>query len=201
MQKKPLALIIVSLIIALAGAVGFYIYENSRIEEPPFSEDISFEDLQKDPRLIEKESFSLYLPEGWQESEAGPQFVLKARKDSEEFASQAAESLGFKSYLAVTLDDLGTKDLSSYIEALKEFMFQTMEEVSFEEKEQETVDGLSVRFVEAGGTDENLELKILMAFVQDQESKAWTLVFNTTDSYWEEYKEDFYESVRSFDLK
>jgi len=59
----------------------------------------------------------------------------------------------------------------------------------------------SARAFEAEMVQQEIDFKVLVVAIQEDENNVWVISCNTLKSKWDDYREMFAESVKSFTLK
>lgn len=145
--------------------------------------------------------FEITLPAGWRKTEPIMGASAMAVNANEQLSDPAAQKINFKSYVAVSYDTLQGKNLSGYLQTVKNQLSQTISNVIFTNEQDTMINGISARAIEAELTQQGVNYKILMIVVSGKGNDVWIMSFNTTKSSWDGYKENFSNIAKSFSLK
>ncbi len=204
MKKK--IIILVFFIIILAILSGFYFFKQDKYIDLPENiknnieknNQLSNEQIQK--KLI-TDDFEITLPMGWEQTVPAIGTSAMAINKEEKSDDPTIQKINFKSYFAVSYDILQGKNLNGYLQNIKNTLSQTISNVVFTNEQDLLVNNKSARAVEAQLTQQGVDFKVLMIVIEGQEDDVWVISFNTTESYWDNYKGIFSDIVKSFILK
>lgn len=207
--------------ITALGAAGFYISQNFNqgdsegLPSVPLTatnrEADSDGDIPEVPKeapkgtLLTKEDFEITLQPGWREAQNPPEGVLTMAIDSEEDLSSAASSSDYRTNLTVKSDDLTkystVNTLETYTESIKTTLVQLIEDIKFTYEKRDTVNGNDALFVECESTQNKVDFKTLLVFVQGDNNFIYALSFNAFQNSWASYRDAFYRMAESFKLR
>lgn len=183
--------------------------ENDRTENRP---ELSSENQEVvsgvDQPAIQKETgnnlvtddFQITPPPGW-EGRPAPEGVLAiAINPSEIMTDQEAVKIGFKSYFAVNKDDLQGKTREEYIRFMEEEIGKISSSMNFDTVWTTKANGKDATVLDISINRQDVDFKISLFLVWNGED-VWVISFNTTEDKWEEYKDVFFTSGTSFELK
>jgi hypothetical protein len=208
-MKKIIILIIVIVVVVVVLGTGIVIYfmrqnsadtrdyiQNSNLKEPlP-------ESGGQSQNKIATDDFSITLPKGWSKTiDTMPGIVAMAANPNEKINDDAAQSINFKSYLTISSDVLSGKTLQEYMQLVKNELRSVASDAIFSNENALTINNKPARAFEMEMTQRGVNFKVLLVGIQESEDSVWFLSYNTVKSSWENYKESFSESVRSFIFK
>jgi len=147
-----------------------------------------------------REKFSVKIADGWEERVAPEGIVAIVVNGSEEIEETAAKEIGFNSYYAINHDVLRGENLESHIKYEKAGLLQVAPNIEFIEEEKTEINGSDAYFMEAEFNDGSLDYKVFIVIVMDDDD-IWSVSFNTTRQYGEEYRELAREIFESFTIK
>ncbi|MFA5355376.1 MAG: hypothetical protein WC302_01395 [Candidatus Paceibacterota bacterium] len=219
---KKIVLISVILIIVLAILAGFYIFNKNKLsvvppedipqnDEPSEASDqnelladnqTEMDDAAKERNKLVTDDFSMDLPVGWSKTQnTMAEVTAMAANMNEDIGDAAAQAINFKSYLAVSSDLLQGKTMDEYMSSVKSELQTAVPGIIFTNENSLTINGKPTRAIEAEMTQQGVNFKVLIVVVQSDDAEVWVMSYNTVKSSWDEYKEDFSESARSFVIK
>jgi len=148
------------------------------------------------------DDFSMELPIGWSKvANAVAGVTAMAANVNENVSDAAAQSINFKSYLAVSLDSLLGKTMREYMQSIKGELQKSILGIVFSNENDLMINGQSAHAVEAEMSKQGINLKVLIVTIQGDGDDVWVISYNTLKSSWEAYKEEFSNSIKSFILK
>ena len=182
MSKKTL-IILVMLFIILAGLIlaYFFIFKSSK-------------------DIIDKERFSVKLPEGWTETDSVPGAAATAMNNQEQITDPGAQKINFQTYYSVVYDTFNEKTEKDYLEKIKDSLKQGFSEIQIFDAEKKSINGKDIYFIESELKQSGVEFKVLLA-VNIIDKEVWIISFNTLKSNWDKYKDLFYQIAESFKIK
>ena len=212
MNSKILILLILMSLIGLGGA-GVFVYKNK--EETPLIPLIkeeakpaikeSFNVVQGKETLLVKDDFTITLPVGWQEVTDFPEVLVMAIDAREEITNEKAKNIDFKTNFSIKSDDIGKYSklhgAQEYIESVKTSLVQLIPSIEFTHEEQGIIDGNNAFFIECESTQEGINFKTLLVFIEGSNNIIWVISFNTFQNSWLTYRDLFYQIAESFRLK
>jgi len=194
-MKKHVILVII-LVILITGAIGFYLYKNGKLTGQKPEEGAP----QTEENIVTKDGFSLKMPDGWTEV-ANPQGSLMTAVDANEVITDVnAQQLNFRSYFSVIPDNLGDKTKEQYYQEIKDSLKQAFPDVLFSREDTGVVDNKDTYFLEAEFNQEGVDFRVLLV-INMGENDIWIISFNTLKSSWDNYKDVFYNTAKSFKVR
>ncbi|MDD4531557.1 MAG: PsbP-related protein [Candidatus Pacebacteria bacterium] len=189
MKKNTLIILLVAAILLIGGAV--YLFEKNEL---PF-----FVQNTEQSKLVNGD-FEMILPAGWAQVEETMGALAMAKKPEEKIDDPAAEKIGFKSYLAVSYDVLDGRDLSGYMQDVKNELPHFVPDTTFGEEKDMSVDGQPAKTLEVDMEKDGAALRSLIVAVEGKNKDIWTISFSTTKSNWDKYEKSFLDAVDTFKL-
>jgi hypothetical protein len=187
-KKQPL--------VGLEGSSGETQVENQAADQPE-TNSIAVENKQ-----LVTDDFSIELPVGWSKIDDEVEGVLAiAMNLNETVQDEAAKKINFKSYLAVSLDVLQGKTLEEYVQFAKGELQKSISGISFDNENEVVINERSARAFEAEMVQQEITFKVLIVAIKGEGDDVWVISCNTLKSSWDDYREMFAESVKSFVLK
>lgn len=185
-NKKWIVIVIIILILALGAVAGVYLINKKSNDEGT---------------LLEKNDFSVYIPEGWIETNppAGVNTMIIAAE--EDIAGTPAEKINFRTYYSVIYDNLSENSKEDYIATSKKSLVDAIPGLEITEENSETINDRDVYFMEAEFNQRDVNFKSLITIVSGEEDDIWIISFNTMKDNWKKYKDIFYDVSESFELK
>lgn len=147
------------------------------------------------------DDFSINLPVGWKQTAPVMGASAMAINANENISDPAAQKINFKSYFAISYDTLQNKSMSEYLQTVKSGLQQAIQDAVFTKEQDMTMGSRSAHAIEMELTQQGVNFKILMVVIAGQGKDIWVISFNTTKSSWDGYKEMFYSTANSFNLK
>lgn len=196
MKNKILIAIIIILVLAIGIGIGIYF---SRGDKAPKS--IYGPEAKEGGARLEKEDFSISMPEGWAEMGAPTGISAMVVYSSEKIIDPAAQKINFRTYFSVVYDMLAGKTLEEYIQSVKDILPQSIPGIVMTHEESSSIDNREAYFIEAEFTQKNIDFKILLTLTKGKEQDIWIISFNTAASNWDIYKDLFYQIAKSFKVK
>jgi hypothetical protein len=194
-KKVLISAIVIIILIALAGV---YVYQNQLFSQQNQNNSQN-EQLNEE---IVTDDFSIELPKNWKNTNDAIEGVSVIAMNSDEIINNAAaEEIGFKSYLAISPDALNERTMEDYMQQVKDELQIAIPEISFSEEADIYINDKLTKKLEADIMQENINFKVVVFIVQEDENNVWILSYNTTDNNWDSYREEFYSSANSFILK
>ncbi|OGZ24660.1 MAG: hypothetical protein A2896_01865 [Candidatus Nealsonbacteria bacterium RIFCSPLOWO2_01_FULL_43_32] len=214
-QKHSKILIILVVLTALAGA-GFFVYKN--LAEPKIAEDetlvavsddqLVIKEAAPEATLLVKDDFQITLPPGWQEVQEVKDFpgVLTMAVDAkEEIQDEKAKNIDFQTNFSIKRDDLAKysslSGAADYVKSIKDSLAQLIPGINFTHEEQRTIGGRNAFFIECESTQQEIDFKTLLVFIEGNNQTIWAISFNTFQDSWTAYRDLFYQTAESFRLK
>lgn len=199
MKDKVILIIIIILALVIGIGIGFYL-SGSRDDEEKGSKSIYGPEAKEEGVRLEKEDFSISMPEGWAEMGAPTGVSAMVVYTSEEITDPAAQKINFKTYFSVIYDVLAGKTLEEYIQSAKDVLPQSIPDIVVTHEEDGIVDNQDAYFMEAEFTQRGIDFKILLTIIKGRGQDVWIVSFNTAVSNWDNYKDLFYQIAESFKI-
>ena len=152
-------------------------------------------------RLVTKDNFSLRVPDAWVETQAPTGVSLMLKNNSEQITNQAAKQIGFKSYLAVIRDNLGSNTIENYLSLSKDALKQAIPGITFAKEDSTSIGGRQAKVLEADISQQGINFKVLMFIISGENKEVWVISFNALSENWNANKSLFYQIAWSFKLK
>lgn len=148
-------------------------------------------------KVMDKESFSLKYPAGWQETAAPAGIAAIVTNNQEELNSPEAN---FHPYFSV-IEDAFDKGLPQFVQDYKAEIKKAMPSISFIKEEDIKVNDRDIHTLEAEGMDQNLPFKAMFAIIPGKAKAMWILSFNAPKISWPANSDIFLSILNSFKLK
>ena len=201
-MKKTLVFLII-IIVVIAG-FGFY-YLNQSSKQPDNRALLQVE--SDNPPVAEKtdhpyvgDDFTFIPPQGWIQTSIPSTLVAYQNAQETQAPGSAAAKINFKSYLAVSFDNVNGQDANELKDLVKRQIQSVAPGVSFISETERLVDDRPAVFLEADLLMQDVDFKILMVIIMG-EDKYFTLSGNTTMEMWTDYRDIFYAAAESFKIK
>lgn len=202
MKNKTIVSVLIILGIALAVFIGIYFIKQNK---PPIDssqnigQQINTEQTQN--KKIVTDDFEIDVPAGWEKTAPAMGASAMAVKIDENLNDPAAQKINFKSYFAVSYDTLQDKNMSEYLQIVKNGLQQTVPGVVFTKDQDMSINSKPAHIIEAELVQQGVNFKILLVVITGQGKDVWVMSFNTNKNSWDGYKETFYSIANSFSLK
>lgn len=194
-KKSPVMAIVVAVIIIGIGVGAYFVMQNTDDENA----NVSNTNQVAESRYT-ADTFSFVQPEGWeQRSIQGTLVAFQDPNDSYPEGSVEATNQ-FKSYMAVVFDNVHERTMAEIVELNKEATIQANPSVAFTTEVEETIDGQPAIILEGQMTQQDVNFSIFMAFVA-KGNRYFVVTGNTVTDKWDDYKDTFYGSARSFQFE
>lgn len=190
MNKKTLIISII-LAVVLVGAVLVYFL----VLKPSIVTNI---ESQKD--IMENESFSVKLPEGWVEIDPVYESLAMAIKGEELIIDTNAQEINFRSYYSILRDVYNKENEQEYLNEVRESLKQSFTGLTVANEETRETDNGKIYFIDSKFNQQNIDFRVLLA-IKIKDQSVWIISFNTIEEKWEEYKNLFYQVAESFKIK
>jgi len=149
--------------------------------------------------LLVKEDFKITLPPGWQEDTSFLTVLLMAIDTREEIVN---EDIDFRTNFSLKKDDLGNyqtlNSAKEYTESVKMSLIQVIPIIEFTDEKEGTISGHNAFFIECESTQDEVDFKTLLVFMEESNGVIWALSFNTFQDSWLIYRPIFYQMAESF---
>lgn len=182
-------ILIGAIVVVLAGAGAWFYFNQDKGGNLP------------EANLLERESFSVLMPEGWQEADTGDDFSAIVINNQEEVVNAKAQEINFKTYFAVNPDSLQGTDLADYIQLFKEQIVQMDVGAVFANEREISIDGREASAFEINMRQSEIDFKVLAVLVKGDGDDLWIITFNTLAENWDGYQNLLSQIVESFQLK
>lgn len=197
---KNKILIIVVILVVLAAGIGIGIYLSKGGEKTDHGSAYGRE-AGKGGSVLEKNDFSIVMPEGWAEMAAPTGVSAMMVNVNEEVTEPEAQKINFKTYYSVVYDTLNERSKEEYFQSIAVTLRQTVPDIVIVHEEEEKIDNQDAYFVEAEFNQRDIDFKILLVIFTGEGEGVWILTFNGLKSAWNDYKDLFYQIARSFKLR
>jgi|AntAceMinimDraft_18_1070375.scaffolds.fasta_scaffold02028_10 hypothetical protein len=192
MNKKTIFIgltIILSILI-----VGIVIHFNNRNTE------LELDDNNKEQEILEKDGFSINIPEGWEEIVGVSGISAMISNVNEENEGVALENMGFKSYFAVAYEDMPGIDPETYVAGVEDQIKVSQPDFKVISVTEEKINERDGYVIEGELYKEGSEFKIFMVVIKGIGDNMWLITFNTGLKDWERYRNVFKETIESFNI-
>jgi len=192
MNKKTIFIgltIILSILI-----VGIVIHFNNRNTE------LELDDNNKEQEILEKDGFSINIPEGWEEIVGVSGISAMISNVNEENEGVALENMGFKSYFAVAYEDMPGIDPETYVAGVEDQIITSQPDFKVISVTEEKINERDGYVIEGELYKEGSEFKIFMVVIKGIGDNIWLITFNTGLKDWERYRNVFKETIESFNI-
>ena len=192
MNKKTIFIgltIILSILI-----VGIVIHFNNRNTE------LELDDNNKEQEILEKDGFSINIPEGWEEIVGVSGISAMISNVNEENEGVALENMGFKSYFAVAYEDMPGIDPETYVAGVEDQIKVSQPDFKVISVTEEKINERDGYVIEGELYKEGSEFKIFMVVIKGISDNMWLITFNTGLKDWERYRNVFKETIESFNI-
>ncbi|MCK9187012.1 MAG: hypothetical protein PHS16_01705 [Candidatus Colwellbacteria bacterium] len=149
---------------------------------------------------IVTDNFQITPPPGWESRPPQEGILAIAVNTNEVLNNSGAENIGFRSYFAITKDNLQGQTKEEYINFISNELKKISSSVSIEKIWATKIDGKDASALEISLTQQSVDFKALIFLIWDEED-IWTVSFNTITDKWSEYEDKFFLSGSSFQLK
>ena len=197
-MKKTLIIsaVVVSVVVALG--FGVYYFSKQSDENAPFGGAPEGSETQGNKYI--GEDFTVEQIPGWTVGHVPGTLVSFHNYSEEHPDGSPAAKLNFKSYSAVSFSDTNSQTLEEIYEMnINQLVAMIPSTKAFDVKD-ETINGLPSKLAALELNQQGVDYTILLA-VYLAGDKYYVMSFNTTKEKWPEYKDQFYVSARSFEIK
>lgn len=200
-MKKSIPLIIITVIIvgAVAG-VYFVIRETDTTtsnENNLGNNSLPVNANATSSERYQGDGFSLLQPQGWTKGQI-PSTLVSFHNSSETHPDgSAAAKINFKSYIAVSFDNLQGKTLEDVNTLTVNNITAAIPSAKVFATSDETIAGKPAKFSAMELNQQDVDYTVLMVLI-DGGDKYYSMSFNTTKEKWIRSKDDFYTIARSF---
>lgn len=144
--------------------------------------------------------FTIIPPAGWIQTQIPSTLVSYQNSKETQPKGSAAEKIKFKSYLAVSFDNVNSKTLNEIVEIVKRQLEGVAPAISFSSVVDGIIGGQPAKLIEADLFMQDIDFKVIMALAMKGD-KYFTISNNTTAEKWPEYRDLFYNTLNSFKFK
>jgi len=121
---SPVLIIIIVVVLAAGVGIGFYFGGGSDKSGPAPG---CKSGAEKGGTILEKEDFSIYMPEGWAETSQAPMGTsIMVVNVNEKITEPEVQKINFKSYYSVVYDSLAGRNKEDYFGLIKESLLQNI---------------------------------------------------------------------------
>jgi len=198
MKNKILIIVVILLVLAIGIGIGIYFFQD---DQGKGSGSVYGPEATEGGARLEKEAFSVNMPEGWSEMGAPTGISAMAVNTSEEITDPAAKKINFRTYFSVVYDTLNGRTNEDYVQFLKDSLDQTIPGVVITKEGQGEIDNQGAHFIEMEFNQREIDFKVLLVAVYGEGNDVWIVSFNTPKTSWDKYRDLFYQTVDSFSMK
>jgi len=208
MKNKVLIPIIILVILGVGIGVGYYVAKGNILSKSSAGEHQNKPGLLPEANqtpsheyTLEKEDFSINVPAGWKESSPPSGVSAMVVNIGEQPTEDAAKRINFKSYFAVSYDTLAGRTREKYLEDYKQKLKEVLPEIVFVNENPGSIGEKDAYFIEANLTQQGVDFKVFLVLVRGKGDDIWTISFNTLKNDWLKYKDLFYRTAESFEVR
>lgn len=205
-MKKIALISIIAIVVVGAGLTFYFLNQNKNsnnssleTENLPVSEETA-NSPERTTGLYVGDDFTIVSPRDWIQTHMQSTLVSFQNPNEKHPEGSTASKINFKSYIAVSFDNVQGKTLEEIAESVKQQIQAVVPSVSFGSETDELIDGQPAKIIEANLAQQNVDFKVLMTVIM-KDDKYFTISANTTAQKWTEYNETFYDTSRSFKFK
>ncbi|MFA5368663.1 MAG: hypothetical protein WC303_01485 [Candidatus Paceibacterota bacterium] len=144
--------------------------------------------------------FTFIPPTGWIQVEMPNTLVAYQNAKEVHPKNSAAEKIHFKSYMAVSFDNINEGKLNEIVDLVKRQVESAVPSISFTSEIERKIDGQSAKVLEADLFMQDVNFKIMLVVILNKD-KYFTISDNTTAEKWPEYRESFNNVLESLKFK
>lgn len=181
MKKIPIFILIIACILL----VSFFVYNNYFHK----TENVNY---------LLKDTFSIIMPQGWEEASPLPGISAMAVNTLEE-NSEEFENIEFKSYFAVSEHQIQIS-LEEFVDQTKNELEEAISQIEFIWEGWKDFESNDFYVIEGKITEEGLDFAFIVSFVE-KDSDVWLITFNTDYAKWDENEEVFYGILENFRIR
>jgi hypothetical protein len=141
------------------------------------------------------DDFSISVPTGWINQESQVSQISAMFVNQEEMMASPAAS--FQSYLAVSSQKEKGKSLNDIVEEIKQAMVETGGEAKVENESDGFVGGQFAKFMEIKMSSQEKSFSSLFVIIPKGDNFFY-ITAHTTSDRWDNYKNTFYQTAKSF---
>ena len=198
MKNKILLIVVILLVLAIGIGIGIYF---SKGDQGKGSGSVYGPEATEGGVWLEKEAFSVNMPEGWSEMGAPTGISAMMVNTSEEITDPAAKKINFRTYFSVVYDTLNGKSREAYIQFVRDSLAQTIPGVKITYEKDGKINNRDAHFMETAFNQRGIDFKILLVAVSGNGNDVWVVTFNTPKTSWDKYRDLFYQTADSFSVK
>lgn len=203
MMDKPnfIAAMVLVFIIAVIG--GFYLGKAVDKEEVIINNDNNLTiDLAERKQMLIKDDFVMSMPTNWvEEVKTDEGIVAMIVNNKEEATNQWVKELDFKTYSAVSFEALAGRTPDKFIEDYKSALSKVHPGIIYSNEKTEVINGYDAYLMEARFYQDKVYFKVLISLIKGRGEEIWAVTFNTLSSNWDSYRDLFYQTLGSFQVR
>lgn len=199
-------LILIILPILVIGGIGYY---SIKIYKESGKQAVGPESAEKavapeKAAVLSKDDFSIKLLNSvsdWKENN-----LSSANKTEQRYGllsmviNPETKSVAPTDYLLMSRRALNGQSVKVHIDNLKNSLSRTIGNIEFVSQRGEMINNHNGYFIEAKIDRPETKLRVLITLVEGDKDDIWMLSFNSAPEHWEQYKDSFYQSARSFQI-
>lgn len=194
---KNKILLAIALVIGVSVCVFYYSNQNKAPEDNIIEENIT----QEEGKIV-TDDFEMNIPEGWESVPDLSMGTSAMAVNKNEKNNDSAEAINFKSYMAVSHENLDGKNLEAYMQDIKNALNQLItEKISFGNENDVIVNDRNAKALDLEMTQQGVDFKVLIVAIEGDNDDVWAISFNTAKDNWSLYEEEFASAVKSFNIK
>jgi len=197
-KNKILIIVVILLVLVIGVGIGIYFSKSDQGKGPG---SVYGPEAAEGGARLEKEAFSVNMPEGWSEMGAPTGISAMAVNTNEEITDPAAQKINFRTYFSVVYDTLGGRTGEAYIQFFKDSLDQAVPGINITHEQSGKVNNRDAYFMEAEFNQREIDFKVLVVVVYGAGNDVWVVSFNTPKTSWDKYRDLFYQTVDSFSMK
>jgi hypothetical protein len=138
------------------------------------------------------------LPGGWAEVQPPEDALAMVSKTQKEVIDFEGESIDFWSYFSVAQKDRGEKNLTEYVDFVKDSLTGAIPGINFTHEESATINNQMSYFIETEAGPADTDFKFLIVLIEGKNDTAWIITFTSIKEIWLDYKDLFYNTAETF---
>lgn len=207
-QRMKKTLLVISIVVIVSAVAGLYFFTQKTSTDTNITQDnaLANNSLATNAKSASAEQryqgdgFSLLRPQGWIEGQI-PSTLVSFHNNSETHPDgSAAAKINFKSYIAVSFDNLQGKTLEDIHTLTVNNITAAIPSAKVFATSDETVGGQPAKFSAMELNQQDVDYTVLLVLIGGGD-KYYSLSFNTTTEKWIASKDEFYRIARSFSIK
>ncbi|MFH0951745.1 MAG: PsbP-related protein [Patescibacteria group bacterium] len=205
-MKKPLIIIIVTIVIIGAGVGIYFVTQGSKTENVNQSTNSVTNSISNTNNAAMQDNtyigddFSILKPADWTQSQISGTLVSFHNTSEVHPEGSAAKKINFQSYLAVSFDMANERSLAEINDLTIDQIKASIPSAEVTASSDETVDGQPAKFNILTLNQQEVDYTVFIAVISKGD-KYYAISGNTTTDKWTDYKDMFYETARSFVFK